>query len=993
MKRKIISSLLAGLLASASSFADTPDGTHLPNLEKQKRVFIVQLDGEPLSAYRGTIPGLSATKPALKRKLDPRSSSYRHYANFLKTRRQQVLSAVPKARKVHEYEAAFNGFAAVMSEKEAEALRAHKDVKGVWEDELLKMHTDSTADFLGLTQIPSPWLWGITGEDIVIGVIDSGIHPEHPSLADTPTPRRGNRGVDIPYGPIPESFTGEGCDFGNSEFNPDDAAFTCNNKLIKAKAFNTSFLTNNTLADYEFMSARDADGHGTHTATTAGGNYGVPTPDGQTLTGMAPRARIAAYKVCWDASDPDRSGCYSSDSMAAIDEAVADGVDVINFSVGGESTVFTRGRDLSFLFAADAGVFVATSAGNDGPGPRTMGTPSGVPWITAVAASEDDQSFATVLQVDAPKAIAGTYELMEGGGPVSLEDSGLLSGPIVVSEPLEACSALENPEVMEGKIALVKRGSCSFTSKYNNVADAGAVAIVVYNDGADDGRMDPLSMSAPDTTIPGVMIRYKDGELIASTAGVSGILDPELQVSREDRVAEFSSRGHNVGAPDIIKPDVAAPGVGILAGTSPVLSGGSLFESLNGTSMASPHVAGIMALLKQARPEWSPAMAKSALMTTARTDLLKSFGPEAADPFDFGAGAIVPSAAFRPGLVYDAGLNDYLAFLCGAEFQEQILEPATCEELVSMDYSLDSSDLNLPSIGIGELVGTQTVKRRVTSVAPGKRWYWASVNAPEGIEVDVHPKILRLREGESAEFEVTFSATDTAILNKWVFGDLTWKSVGSRQDVRSPIAVRPVPLSTSEFINIMGTEGVLDQEVVFGYSGNFQASISGLAEAVAVASSVEDQATQVIYFDIPEGTELARIALFDADVGDGSGSDDLDIVVYGPGPNGSEVDDSTSPTSAESVTMVNPLPGQYEVHVVDYASAAGSTPFTLFNFNLNGDNGNTQLTAPSQAQVSTNGNIKLEWKDLAPGSRALGILSYGNGQEVFAETEVMVNTQ
>jgi len=993
MQKRIISSLLAGMLASAGSFADAPSDTLSPNLEKRKKVFIVQLDGEPLSAYRGTIPGLSATKPAVQRKLDPRSSSYRHYANFLKTRRQRVLSAVPSARKVHEYEAAFNGFAAVMSEKEAEALRSHKDVKGIWEDRLLKMHTDSTADFLGLTRIPSPWLWGITGEDIVIGVIDSGIHPEHPSLADSPTPRRGNRGANIAYGPAPESFIGEGCDFGNTQFNPDDAAFTCNNKLIKAKAFNTSFLTNNTLADYEFMSARDADGHGTHTATTAGGNYGVVTPDGQTLTGMAPRARIAAYKVCWDAPDPDDSGCFSSDSMAAIDEAVADGVDVINFSVGGESTVFTSARDMSFLFAADAGVFVATSAGNDGPGPRTMGTPSGVPWITAVAASEDDQSFGNALQVDAPKDLVGTYDFLEGGGPVSLENSGLLSAPITASEPLEACSALDNPEAMEGKIALIKRGGCSFTSKYNNAADAGAVAIVVYNDGTDEGRMFPITMSAPDTTIPGVMISYADGELIAANTEVNGTLDPALQISREDRIAEFSSRGHNVGAPDIIKPDVAAPGVGILAGTSPVLSGGSLFESLNGTSMASPHVAGIMALLKQARPDWSPAMAKSALMTTARSDLLKSFGPEAADPFDFGAGAIVPSAAFRPGLVYDAGLNDYLAFLCGAEYQRQILEPSTCEELVSLGYSLDSSDLNLPSIGIGELVGTQTIKRRVTSVAPGKRWYWATVNAPEGVDVSVHPKILHLRKGESAEFEVTFTATDTATINKWVFGDLTWKSVGARQEVRSPIAVRPVPLSTSDLVNVEGTDGVLDLGMVFGYSGNFQVSISGLAEAEAVASSIEDQASQVIYFDIPEGTEMARIALFDADVGDGSGSDDLDIAVYGPGPNGPEVGDSTSSTSNESVNMINPTAGQYEVHVVDYSSAAGPTPFTLFNFNLSGDNGNTQLTAPSQAQVGSNDNVKLEWMDLAPGTRALGILRHGNGEQVFAETEVMVNTQ
>ncbi|MFA0809678.1 S8 family serine peptidase [Microbulbifer epialgicus] len=993
MKKKIISSILAGVLVSASSFAESPRDTLTPSLEKHKKLFIVQLDGEPLSSYSGTIPGLSATKPSVRRKLDPRSSSYRHYANFLKSRRQQVLSAVPSARKVHEYEAAFNGFAAVMSEKEAEALRNHKDVRGVWEDRLLKMHTDSTADFLGLTRIPSPWLWGITGEDMVVGVIDSGIHPEHPSLADIPTPQQGNRGRNIAYGPVPASFIGEGCEFGNTEFNPDDAGFTCNNKLIKAKSFSDAFLSSNTLADYEFLSARDADGHGTHTATTAAGNYGVVTPDGKTLTGMAPRARVAAYKVCWDAPDPDDSGCSSADSMAAIDEAVADGVDVINFSVGGSSTVFTNADDIAFLFAADAGVFVATSAGNNGPGPRTMGTPSGVPWITAVAAAEDDQSFGTALQVDTPEAIAGTYDAREGNGSVTLEDSGLLSAPIAVSEPLEACSVLSNPDTMEGKIALVRRGGCSFTDKYNNAADAGAVAIVVYNDGTAEDRVDPIVMSAPDTAIPGVMIRYADGELLASSTGANGILDPELQISREDRIASFSSRGYNVGAPDIIKPDVSAPGVGILAGTSPVLSDGSLFGAKSGTSMASPHVAGIMALLKQARPDWSPAMAKSALMSTSRNDLLKSFGPESADPFDIGAGAIVPSAAFNPGLVYDAGLNDYLAFLCGAENQPQIIDSTTCNDLTALGYSLDSSDLNLPSIGIGDLVSSQTIKRRVTSVARGQRWYWASINAPEGIEVNVHPRVLRLTEGDSAEFEITFTVTEEAAMNEWVFGDLTWKSVGSRQDVRSPIAVRPVHLSTSQLVNTEGTDGTLDLGVNFGYNGDYEVDIKGLAEGVPFPGTVEDGGNQLIFFDIPEGTELARVALFDADVGDGSGSDDLDLQVYGPGPDFPQVGTSGSPTSAESVDLINPVAGQYAVFVVDYVTAEGPSPFTLFNFNLNGDNSNTQLTAPSQAQMNTNGNVNLEWMGLAPGTRALGILSHGNGEQVFAETEIMVDTQ
>ncbi len=993
MRITLVSTLIAGLLLSFGSAAEPGKGALKPDRSKEKKVYIVQLAEEPLAAYGGHIPGLAATRPRASRKLDPQSSQYRGYADFLKSRRDKVLSSVPGARKIHEYKVAFNGFAALMSSVEAEALRARKDVLGVWEDKLLKPQTDSTRDFLGLTGFTGPWMWGITGEDVVIGVIDSGIHPEHPSLADVPTPKRGDRGHQVPFGPVPEDFVGEGCDFGNTEFNPGDAPFECNNKLIKAQSFSESFLTVNTLADYEFLSARDADGHGTHTATTAGGNYGVEGPEGGILSGMAPRARVAVYKVCWDAPDPDDSGCFSSDSMAAIDQAVADGVDVINFSVGGSSTLFNGPDDIAFLFAADAGVFVSVSAGNSGPGAETIGTPSGVPWVTSVAAAEDNQNFGTGLQLDAPAEIAATYEGLEGNGPVALTDSGAISGSVVVAEPLTACEPLTNGDAMEGQIALVMRGGCSFSSKYDNAAAGGARAIVVYNDGASPDRMDPIVMSAPNTTIPGIMIRHPDGDMIAASADSTGTLSPEIQVARVDRITGFSSRGANGGAPDIIKPDVAAPGVGIIAGTSPVSSGGSLFASLSGTSMASPHVAGVMALLKQVHPDWTPAMAKSALMTTARSDMRKSFGPVAADPFDMGAGAIDPGAAFNPGLVYDAGLADYFAFLCGAERQPQLLDPASCSQLEASGFSLDSSDLNLASIGIAELAGSQTITRRVTNVTHGRKWFWVSVDAPAGVHVQVNPAVLRLKKGESASYNVTFTVSGAADLGNWAFGALTWHSLTSYHAARSPIAVRPVPIAAPTTLNASGSDGSLSFDVQFGYSGAYQVAVNGLAEGVPYPGAVEDGADDLIFFEVPEGTSLSRVALFDADVGAGDGSDDLDLQVYGPAPDYPLVGSSGSPTSTEAVTMANPQAGQYAVFVIDYASAAGPTPYTLFNFNLTGDSGNTVLSAPSTAEVGASGSISLEWMGLAPGSRALGVLSHGNGTGTFAETEVMVNTQ
>ncbi|MCK7598069.1 S8 family serine peptidase [Microbulbifer sp. CAU 1566] len=989
----IFSTLLCSAL-SAAAFANEPNTLPSPAAKKHK-TYIVQLADKPLIAYEGNITGLAATKPQKNRKLDFSSSPIKHYAAFLAERRNDALAAVPGARKVHDYEVAFNGFAAQMTASQAELLRDRKDVVGIWEDRLMKPQTNSTYSYLGLDNTPGPWLLGATGEDVVIGVIDSGIHPEHPSLEDTRTPKRGNRGRPILYDAVPESFSGAGCDFGNTEFNSDDLPFDCNNKLVKAEAFSSGFLSVNSLADYEFLSARDADGHGTHTATTAAGNFGVEgIMQGEatgTLSGVAPRARVAVYKVCWDAPDPDDSGCFSSDSMAAIDQAVKDGVDVINFSVGGASTTFNGPDDIAFLYAADAGVFVAVSAGNSGPGNETIGTPSGVPWVTSVGATEDNQSFGTGLEVSAPGSLAGIFEGLEGSGPARLADNGTISGTVVSAEPLDGCTPLTNSEAMAGNIALIIRGACAFTDKYNNAAAAGASAIVVFNDGAAPDRMDPITMSADGTSIPGIMIRHPDGMTLAGSGDVSGSLSAEIQVSRDNRIAGFSSRGANAGAPDIIKPDIAAPGVSIVAGISPVGSG-ETFGALSGTSMASPHIAGVMALLKQAHPEWTPAMARSALMTSARQNMKKSFGETAADPFDIGAGMVQPANAFFPGLVYDAGLYDYYAFLCGAENQPQMMPDSDCEYLEGYGFSTDSSDLNLPSIGIAELVGSQTITRRVTSVAKGTQWYWAEVDAPAGVQVQVSPRILRLKEGETATFEVTFTATAEAAMGEWAFGSLSW-SQGLRK-VRSPIAVRPVPISAPVSVSAEGTAGSLNIPVVFGYDGSFSAAVNGLAVGAPFPGYVEDGDYTVVIFEIPEGTSLSRIALFDADVGAGDGSDDLDLQVLGPDTSGFPlVGSSGSPTSAEQVDLVNPTPGIYAALVVDYASAAGATPYTLFNFNLQGDAGNTRVDGPASASVGSTGNLYLEWDGLPAGTRALGMLQHQNDSGVIAATEVMINTR
>jgi subtilisin family serine protease len=1012
MKIKLcLTGAILGLVAGMAYAESAAVKDAAPAAKSKAKTYIVQMAADPVAGYTGDVAGLAATRPDKGKKLNPHSKPVKDYVEYLDTEHELVMQQLGAVRdKIYDYRYSFNGFAAVLTESEAEALRRRGDVLAVWEDELLELHTDNSPDFIGLTGGGEPWSKGYTGEDIIIGVIDTGIWPEHPSVADVPTHKKGNKGPLIPYGPPPADWHGDefpdNCQFGNDAFNPNDAAFTCNDKLLAARYYRAGFAVGDVCGEpgmtdcgfTEFLSARDNDGHGSHTATTAGGNNGVAASiDGEPLgevSGMAPRARLSVYKICWNGSVVTPRGCASSDAMAAIDQSVADGVDVLNYSIGGAGTTFNGADDIAFLFAADAGVYVATSNGNDGPAAQTVGTPSGVPWITAVGAAQDNQVFGLVVEVTAPASVAGDKEALEGAGPVTLEDTGPIFSDLVVAEPLDGCAPLTNGADVSGNVALIIRGVCGFVDKYINAQDAGATAIIVYNDGIAPDRIDPIVMGGltAAVTIPGVMIGHFDGVDMAGAAGVQVVLDPENQISKENTIAGFSSRGPNGGAPDIIKPDVAAPGVDILAAQTPIPNDGQapneLFQIISGTSMASPHVAGTFALLKQAHPDWTPAMAKSALMTTARQNLNKTFGDTPADPFDIGAGHIVPKDAFDPGLVYDAGILDYVRFLCGSETQPPIFAPATCAAI----GSIDSSDLNLPSIAIAEFVGTQTITRRVTNVGKGKKPYRVEIDAPPGIDVDVSPSTIHIKAGESASYQVTFTATGAAVPEEWAFGSLTWKH--GKDEVRSPIAIRPVSLIAPEEVGGDGTDGTLNFDVQFGYTGDYEIDVDGLQPGNAALGAVDDGDFDQHDFEVPAGTTLARFSLFDEDVGAGDGSDDLDLEVYFfTGTGFVPVGASGTATSEEEVNLVDPTPGTYAVLVVDFASAPGPTDYALFNFNLDGsDAGNTTVSAPP-AIVGETGTVTVEWTGLAPDTRHLGILNHSNGAEVIGQTELLIDAQ
>ena len=590
-------------------------------------------------------------------------------------------------RIINDYTFALNGFSANVTHAQAQKLAADKDVLFVLPDFMRQATTDESGDFLGLTGSGGAYQHGVTGEDVVVGIIDTGIWPEHPSFADN--------GLSAPSGVA----SGIPCEFGNTgtanvaagpngpptatpHHNPNDAPFTCNDKLIGARQMLNSYRTFIGADLNEFDSARDDAGHGTHTASTAAGNAGVqaiiggdPIGDG-TISGIAPDAHIIAYKGLGN------GGGFTSDLAEAIDTAVADGVDVINYSIGGGGGTLGA-DDIAFLFANDAGVFVAASAGNSGPGASTIGSPGDDPWLVGVGASTQERFFQGTVELGNGATYTGS-SITDGLGMSLLVDSATLGN--------QFC----NPAVaftgsVAGKIVLCERGGgIGRIAKGKKVFDSGGVGMIMFEQ-SDNG-----SLFTDTHWLPVVQIDNTPGLAIkAYIAANPGTATAEIRDTRTistwpiaPSMTEFSSRGP-ANFPDLIKPDVTAPGLQILAGYSPFPDAidvpGQLFAAIAGTSMSSPHVAGLLALMKQEHPDWSPSAAKSALMTTAHQNVLDNNRTSAADPFDMGAGHVDmgrpnhKGSAFQPGLVYDAGLLEYIAWICGA--RPQNVNPATCASL------------------------------------------------------------------------------------------------------------------------------------------------------------------------------------------------------------------------------------------------------------------------------------------------------------------------
>ncbi len=972
----------------------TTTGSHGPAVAKSKTgSYIVVMKADPL------------VRSVKQKDLNSVSSKQRKAAIRKTHDRVLTTARVSASRKTTDYSNALNGFAVRTDLAGAQRIAKDPAVAVVLPDELrqptsLADHSTPESSsgvnglnaFLGLTGKGEAYARGVTGQGVLVGVIDTGIWPEHPSFRDNGT---------LPAAPTFDTSERSACAFGNTAWNANDKPFTCNNKLVGAREFLDTYKANSGLEPYEFDSARDNEGHGTHTASTAAGDANVKASifgvNKGVVSGIAPRAQVIAYKALGD------GGGYTSDLSAAIDQAVADGVDVINYSIGGGANTVSADT-ISFLFAADAGVFTAVSAGNSGPTDKTIGGPADVPWVTAVGATTYPTFYEGSIKLDGGRTYVGG-SVTKSSPRAEFVDAAKAGLSGATGADLCLAGTLD-PAKTTGKIVLCGRGNNGRVAKSFEVQRAGGVGMVLYNQ-VDVDNIFTDNFFVPTVMVdntPGVAIRswvnskvHPRGQLVAGGVGKAPFKTPT--------VAYFSSRGENPTAGDIIKPDISAPGVQVMAGNTPAPSpgtqpAGELFQSIAGTSMAGPVVAGSYALLKQAHPDWSAAAAKSALMTTADKNVRDYDRVTKAGPFAMGAGLAVVGkpgdrgTAFRPGLVYDAGFNDYLGFLC-AEGPEAFSNPAaTCASLAAAGIPTTAANLNYASIGIEALPGSQTVTRTLTNVSSRTVRVRADVSAPAGYSVQASPSWLTIPAGASKSFDVTITNSG-APTGQWRFGSLTWK--GDEYSLRSSIAVKGVAIAAPTSVTGTGTTGTASVAVQFGKAGAYTATPHGLVPAVdnnATVSQDPDQTypsaddTPAAVVPVPftlSGVDLARWSLVLP------GDDDLDIYLIGP--SGAVVAASTNGGTNEQITLTNPADGAYTMIVHGWAVASPSTPFDLRSWLVpNASGGSLQVTSgsPVQATAGATNTVGLAWSGLTAGTQYLGSLTHALDGTTVGSTVVSV---
>ncbi|XP_070038760.1 CO(2)-response secreted protease-like isoform X2 [Nicotiana tomentosiformis] len=703
----------------------------------------------------------------------------------------QLISSLIKRNKnavIHRYENGFSGFAARLSESEAQSIAQRPGVVSVFPDPVLQLHTTRSWDFLkyqtGDETNSSPSSRSDSSPnvaDTIIGILDTGIWPESASFND--------KGMSS----VPARWKGicmEGHDFGASK---------CNKKIVGARFYedfdDSGMKINGT--------ARDENGHGTHVASTAAGSHVAGASynglAAGTAKGGSPSSRIAMYRVCTS------NGCRGSAIMKAFDDAIADGVDILSLSLGSSPGVEELSKNpiaIGAFHAVEKGIVVICSAGNGGPDPKTVVNTA--PWILTVAATTIDRDFETDI-------ILGGNKLIKGGGinfgnmkkspvyPLIQGNSAKLNKRITEEEARGCVPDSLDKNKVKGKIVVCENhqnDGFSPNDRLLEVKSRGGVGFILIDD-------DLRTVAPKFESFPAAVISRKDGteilSYIKSTRNPVASILPTVSTTKYKPapvVPYFSSRGPVENTPNLLKPDITAPGVTILAAWPGNKQ--PMFNILSGTSMSCPHVSGIAATVKAQNPTWGPSAIKSAIMTTAiQTNNLKApittnFGSKAT-PYDIGAGEASTSGPLKPGLVYATDVADYLHFLCSVGYDKSKIK--LISSTVPKDFSCPKnssselvSNMNYPSIAISSLkkYKTKKVTRIVTNVGGEASVYTAIVEAPTGLRVQVIPSKLEFtNNSKKLSYEVSFRASSTT--KEDLFGSITWTN--GKYKVRSPFVV------------------------------------------------------------------------------------------------------------------------------------------------------------------------------------------------------------
>jgi subtilisin family serine protease len=876
----------SGFSATAAGNAIGSGDAALTAVDDRPRTYIVVFRDAPLATYQGSVAGIA--KPARKGngrgRIDAASPQARAYVKHLEGKQRgyegRIDQALGRQMKVTQrMQHALNAIVTSMSPLEAEAIGRLPEVQLVEAYREYAVDTDIGPQLVGATNV---WQ-GISmplgdgpdrgrGEGVVVGILDTGINFGSPSFA----------AVDPTDGYVHTNPNGAGNYLGTCAPGGVDAG-RCNDKLIGGWDFicGASAPANacGVAGLREEPGFGDTNGHGSHTASTAAGNRRPTVLNGAQvmISGVAPRANLIAYDVCYTNIATGQGSCPNVSSVAAVNQAIADGVDVINFSIGGGAAPWNDAVSLAFLNATNAGVFVATSAGNSGPGAATLGHVE--PWTMSSAASRHRLGgFTAVLAVSGPSAPPANLQrvlLSPGSGGVGLQNALPATTPVVVSPGINSVDDGCLPYAagqFQNAIAVIRRGTCSFTIKTNNAAAAGALVVVLSNN-----TTGGISPSVPGTTIPAFGVTQAVGNALRDYAQANGGATAGISIHPNaiDALGDFSSRGP--GGFDVLKPDITAPGVDVLAvyaGTT-VTGFENLTGVISGTSMASPHTAGAAALMRQLHPSWTVPEIKSALAMTATRSVLLEDQVTPADAQAAGSGRLQVDIAARAGLV----LNETTARFVAAN-------PAVGGE---------ASALNLAAIQKANCTNACLFVRTVRSTLPYKHQWRLKL---QGFSGTIEPASLTLKPGESREVLITIKNTTAPADGSFRFGSIEIapsNSANGNQSLPSlhmPIALRvppPPPASTIPLAN-----GV-------------PIAVSGAAGSQTYYSLVVPAGASQVSFVMQGGTG-------DADL----------YVKWGEAPTSSIDCGSETGTNNETCTLVA-KPGTYYVRIAGFTAYTGAT--------------------------------------------------------------------